>query len=117
MVLPFCDQIYPIKAGACENTLACNNKTQTEIRFQFRPPSRRWARAQPSRPLSGPASSRQDPVHRDCNMGGPPSYAELLSCMEFLRDACGPDLAWVVAGSSSARPFPNLAQAPRLKPI
>jgi hypothetical protein len=28
------------------------------------------------------------------NPGGPPSYVELLSCIEGLRDACGPDLAW-----------------------
>src|SRR5947209_3392618 len=25
-------------------------------------------------------------------LGGPPSYVELLSCIEVLRDACGPDL-------------------------
>ena len=40
------------------------------------------------------------------NMGGPPSYVELLSCIEVLRDACGPDLAWVRGASSAlyARP-------------
>jgi hypothetical protein len=29
------------------------------------------------------------------NMGGPPSYVELLSCIEVLRDACAPNLAWL----------------------
>jgi hypothetical protein len=29
------------------------------------------------------------------NVGGPPSYVELLSCIEVFRDACALDLAWL----------------------
>jgi hypothetical protein len=44
------------------------------------------------------------------NMGGPPSYVELLSCIEALRDACGPDLAWRTAWSYYARACDSRAQ-------
>jgi hypothetical protein len=46
------------------------------------------------------------------NMGGPPSYVELLSCIEALRDACGPDLAWLGGStwSSYARTCDSHAQ-------
>jgi len=51
------------------------------------------------------------------NMGGPPSYVELLSCIEVLRDACGPDLAWVRGASSAlyARPCDNRSQTDAVK--
>jgi len=44
------------------------------------------------------------------NRGGPPSYVELLSCIEALRDACGSDLAWIGATWPYARPCANRAQ-------
>jgi hypothetical protein len=50
------------------------------------------------------------------HMGGPPSYVELLSCIEVLRDACGPDLAWVGAWSAYARPCATARASTRLKP-
>jgi len=49
------------------------------------------------------------------NVGGPPSYVELLSCIEVLRDACGPDLAWIGVWSSYARPCDNRAQTDAVK--
>src|SRR5215470_19468951 len=51
------------------------------------------------------------------NVGGPPSYVELLSCIEVLRDACGPDLAWVRGTSKTlyARPCDNRAQTDAVK--
>jgi len=49
------------------------------------------------------------------NMGGPPSYVELLSCIEVLRDACGPELAWIVATWANGRPCPNRAQTDAVK--
>jgi hypothetical protein len=44
------------------------------------------------------------------NMGGPPSYVELLSCIETLQHVCGPDLAWRTAWSHYARTCYNHAQ-------
>jgi hypothetical protein len=51
------------------------------------------------------------------NLGGPPSYVELLSCIEVLRDACEPDLAWVRGVSSAlyARPCGNRSQTDAVK--
>ena len=51
------------------------------------------------------------------NLGGPPSYVELLTCIEVLRDACGPDLAWVRGTSKTlyARPCDNRAQTDAVK--
>jgi hypothetical protein len=51
------------------------------------------------------------------NMGGPPSYVELLSCIEALRDACGPDLAWSrpTTWSSYARTCDSRAQTDAAK--
>jgi hypothetical protein len=51
------------------------------------------------------------------NVGGPPSYVELLSCIEVLRDACGPDLAWLrrPAWSSYARTCDSRAQTDAAK--
>ena len=50
------------------------------------------------------------------HMGGPPSYVELLSCIEVLRDACGADLAWVGAWSAYARPCATARGSTRLRP-
>lgn len=51
------------------------------------------------------------------NMGGPPSYVELLSCIEVLRDACDPDLAWLrpTTWASYARPCNSRAQTDAVK--
>jgi hypothetical protein len=51
------------------------------------------------------------------NRGGPPSYVELLSCIEALRDACGPDLAWLgsTTWSSYARTCDSRAQTDAAK--
>jgi hypothetical protein len=48
------------------------------------------------------------------NVGGPPSYVELLSCIEVLRDACGPDLAWIGNWSLYARPCASARGSTRL---
>jgi hypothetical protein len=44
------------------------------------------------------------------NMGGLPSYVELLSCIETLQHVCGPDLAWRTAWSHYARTCYSRAQ-------
>ena len=49
------------------------------------------------------------------NMGGPPSYVELLSCIEALRDACGPELAWRPTWSSYARTCDSRTQTDAAK--
>jgi hypothetical protein len=51
------------------------------------------------------------------NMGGPPSYVELLTCIEVMRDACGPNLAWLrpTTRSSYARTCDSRAQTDAAK--
>jgi hypothetical protein len=51
------------------------------------------------------------------NVGGPPSYVELLSCIEALRDACSSDLAWLrpTTWSSYARTCDSRGQTEATK--
>ena len=51
------------------------------------------------------------------HVGGPPSYVELLSCIELLRDVCGPDLAWLrpTKWASYARTCDSRAQTDAAK--
>ena len=51
------------------------------------------------------------------HMGGPPSYVELLSCIEVLRDACSPNLAWLrpTTWASYARTCDSRAQTDAAK--